>query len=267
MKKIIARDLSKIIGFDEEVLEHIKNKLLRDACETKGNNKLNPYKNRGKRWSWPVVLLEGSKEPAGWKNAESKIRGKGKNCYVTTKYSGWGYYIKYEDWRATIDSIIKMGCSVKTNFGRFKVGIPYEEAATQDNCILVALTLAYQAHRIMGLEEDDIKKKFPELYEAVQEYEHLKNPICPFCKNQLTPDGFIEITEDTTDVFYKRKEAEDNAIQLFHIKCLKPGEFLHKPGNVSWGHRRCNVAIGKHDISDAEGWFVNVLKNRGFQIK
>lgn len=266
MSNISATNISQVIGFEDEHYAHIKQKLLRDALHSKGNNRLNPYKNRGKRWSWPVIVLKDEKAPEGWKDAQLGIVGKGANCKFTTKYTGWGCYIKYEDWLSTLDSISKKGCDIKVDVGRFKIGIPYEEAATEKNCILVTLTLAYQAHRIIGMSEEEIKKKYPELDEAIKDFEDIKEPKCPFCKDTLTSAGFVELTEDTSDVFYKRKEAEDNAIQMFHIECLKPGKFLHRPGNVSWGHRRCNVAVSQHDVTEAEDWFIKVLKNRGWKV-
>lgn len=262
-----VRDLSGSIGFDSEDLAHIKNKLLRDALLTKGNNRLNPYKNRGKRWSWPVIILGDQKLLVGWKEAQMIVQGKGAKCSFRTKYTGWGFYVKYETWSSNLDLVRKSGCDIDKNVGRFKIGIPYEEAASEKDCVLIALTLAYQAHRILGKSEEEIKKDFEILSQAVKSYPLLQKPECPFCKDILIPDGFVELTEDTTDVFYKRKEAEDNTIQMFHIECLKSGKFLHRPGNVSWGHRRCNVAIGQHDVCEAEGWFAKVLKNRGWKVE
>jgi len=266
INSLSVEKISKIIGFEDDKLLHIKNKLLRDALHTKGNNRLNPYKNRARRWSWPVIILDDQEPPAGWKEAELRVQGKGKACSFKTKYTGWGCYVKYETWSSKLDEVRKNGCNISTDVGRFKIGIPYEEAAKEQDCALIVLMLAYQAHRILGKSEKEIEKNCESLIKAVEPYPILREPKCPFCKNELSPDGFVEITDDTTDVFYKRKEAEDNAIQMFHIECLKPGKFLHKPGNVSWGHRRCNVAIGQHDVLDAEKWFVNVLQNRGWKV-
>jgi len=267
MNIVSSASISKIIGFEDARYAHIQQKLLRDALHSKGNNRLNPYKNRGKRWSWPVIILGDEKAPEGWKNAGLRIQGTGSRCRFETKFTGWGYYLKYDEWLSALDLVTKKGCNIKTDVGRFKIGIPYEEAATEKDCILVTLTLAYQAYRIIGMADEEIKRKYPELYETTKDFKNIKDPICPFCKYPLDTAGFIEITEDTSDVFYKRKEAEDNAIQMFHIECLKPGKFLHRPGNVSWGHRRCNVAMGQHDVSEAEQWFVKVLSNRGFLVK
>lgn len=255
---------SKLINLDK--FPNIKNKILRDAFTTKGDNKLNPYKNRGPRWSWPVILLKDETPPTGWKNAKLLISGRGSKCRFLTKYRGWGYYVKNEDWSSKLDYVKRKGWNIKKGVGRFKVGIPYEEAAKKEDCISIALTLAYQAHRILGLSDEEIRKKYPKIFEAIKDLGNIKEPICPFCRDPLNAAGFVELTEDTTDVFYKRKEAEDNAIQMFHIECLKPGKFLHKPGNVSWGHRRCNVAVSQHDVSEAEDWFIRVVTNRGWKV-
>lgn len=266
MKTLTTKDLSKIIGFEENQYANIKNKLLRDALNSKGNNKLNPYKNRCRRWSWPVIILKDEKPPEGWRDAKLRINKSDGKHYFNTLSTGWGCFIKYDDWLVAVKETARNE-DVKKDVGRFKIGIPYEEAATENNCTLVALTLAYQAHRILGRNDEEIKKKYPDLYKLTEGYAEIKKPICPFCKNRLNPKGFVDVAEDTSDVFYKRKEAEDNAIQMFHIECLKPAQFLHKPGNVSWGHRRCNVAMGQHDVSEAEKWFVSVLSKRGFMVK
>lgn len=249
--------LGKILGFENKSHAHIKDKILRDAKNSKGNNKLSPYKNRASRWSRPVIILNDEKPPKGWKDAKLIIKGRWSGCRFTTKYKGgFGYYIKNVDWQNALTLLKKRGFNTKTKVGRFKIGIPFEEAATEENCKLVATTLAYQAHRILGKNDMEIRKAYPDLYKVTKKYKTVKKPICPFCKNILRSKGFLGSTDDTTDSFHKRREAKDDVIQMFHIKCLKPG-------NVSWGHRRCNVAVGQHDLPEAEKWFKEVLINRG----
>lgn len=261
------RKLGKIIGFNNSSEKHIKKKILRDSLDSKGDNKLNPYKNRCRRWKYPIVILSNQKPPTRWKCTKIIIAGRGHNIFFKTNNAGWGFYVRHKTWQSKLNIIRKKRHNVNVKVGRFKIGIPYEESAKEKDCILIALTLAYQAHRILGRSEQYIAKHFNYLSKAAKRFPLIRNPKCPFCKTILTSNNFIEISNDTTDVFYKRKEANDDTIQLFHINCLKPGQFLHKPGNVAWGHRRCNVAIGKHDVSDAECWLISVMRKRGWKIR
>ncbi|HQO57679.1 MAG TPA: hypothetical protein PLT76_03040 [Candidatus Omnitrophota bacterium] len=265
MSLLTSKNIGKAIGFSEPHLKHIKDKIKRDSLYTKGDNKLNPFKNRGNRWKLPIILFKDQIPPPGW--VETKISVEKKKRYkFSTNKKGWGFYVTETNWSKALQSVRKKRQNVDIKKGRFKIGIPYEEAATEQDCIGVALTLSYQAHRILGQTEETIKTDHPHLFEAVKGYPALQKPLCPFCKKSLKPTGFVEASQDTDDVFYKRDEAKDDAIQLFHINCLKPGKFLHRPGNVSWGHRRCNVAVSQHDVTDAEGWFKEVLENRGYKV-
>lgn len=256
--------LSSRIKLDQKY-SYVAKKLLRDSLFTRGDNTLNPYKNRGCRWKWPVVVLPENKPPQGWKRTDVLVENHGTKPRFLTKDQGFGFYITYEEWQSSLEKI-KKNDNIKKEVGRFKIGIPQEQAASEDDCELIALALAFQTHRILGRTIDEIKEFAPELWSAVQPFPLLQEPKCPFCFDQLTVDGFIEESEDTSDVFYKRKEAEDKVIQLFHVKPLRAEGFLHCPGNVSWGHRRCNVTLGSHSIPETLDWFAHVLKNRGWKI-
>ena len=260
-----ASELRSLMGFTAEH-SHIEQKIVRDALNTRGDNTLNPYKNRGLRWQWPVVVLPGDEPPKDWEKVKIIIEGSGKKHAFSTTKRGYGYYITYDEWLSALEKAKKGGDNVKENVGRFKIGIPYDQAASEQNCVAVAMTLAYQAHRILGRTAEEIKLFAPELWRAVEKFSLLQEPKCPFCMEKLTEDGFVKEAEDTSDVFYKRKEAEDKVIQLFHVEPLKPGGFMHRPGNVTWGHRRCNVTIGTHGIGETIDWFARVLQNRCYNV-
>ena len=262
---IRVRDLRSVIKLGEKY-SHIEKKLIRDSLFTRGDNTLNPYKNRGARWKWAVVILPGEAAPTGWEKTEIRIVRSGKKHTFSTVKRGFGHYVTYDEWLNCLERVKKAGDNVKEAVGRFKVGIPHDQAASEEDCVAVALTLAYQAHRILGRTAQEIRQFAPELWRAVERFPLLQEPKCPFCLDELTEDGFIREAKDTSDVFYKRKEAEDKVIQLFHIEPLKPGKFLHRPGNVSWGHRRCNVAMGSHSAKETLEWFARVLQNHGYNI-
>ncbi len=246
--------------------EHIAQKILRDSLVTRGNNKLNPYKNRARRWGWPVIVLPAYDPPRGWKKCRVRIVGGEGNKTLLPEERGFGLYIEYEDWLSALDTSREAEESISQPFGRFKVGIPYEEASPERDCHLIAKTLAYQAHRILGRSATKIREIAPNCAKIVESYEILQEPLCPLCHRVMEPESFITRADDTRDVFFKRREGEDKAIQLFHIEPLVPGAFAHRPGNVTWGHRRCNVTVGKHSVKETIDWFIEVLQTRGYDL-
>ena len=254
--------LNAVLGFSSGALIHVREKIKRDALSTRGDNRLTPYKNRARRWKCPIVLFPGEVAPAEWRrvNIEVVRESESGNVCFSVGDEGWGSYFLLEEW---FKKLKELPNEDKGNVGCYKIGIPYREAASEENCLIIAKTLAYQAHRIFGEDHEYISKEHPALAAAVARYRQLQGPECPFCKELMIPDGFIEEQGDSSIPFAKQKEAEDQVLQLFHIDPLRAGAFLHRPGNVSWGHRRCNLAVGQHAIEETLDWFEQVLRNHG----
>lgn len=251
-----------VLGFNSSGQSHVREKIKRDALCTRGDNRLTPYKNRARRWKYPIVLFPGEVAPAEWRrvNIEVVRESEGDKVSFSIGDEGWGKYFLLEEWFRKLKDLPN---EAKGAVGCYKIGIPYREAATEENCLIIAKTLAYQAHRIFGEDHEYIAKEYPALAEAVARYRHLQGPECPLCKELMSPDGFIEEQSDSSMPFAKQKESEDQVLQLFHIDPLRSGAFLHRPGNVSWGHRRCNLAVSQHTIDETLDWFEQVLKNHG----
>jgi len=96
----------------------------------------------------------------------------------------------------------------------------------------------------------------------IKAWDTTKNlPICPLCKNKITAaELFAGIEQD------EGREEEDNtqsAIELMHIKPLKPGEFNHCAYNLGWGHKHCNIIQGSASIDETLQKLKIILQSNG----
>jgi hypothetical protein len=86
-------------------------------------------------------------------------------------------------------------------------------------------------------------------------------PICPLCKKEITSNEFFtDIEQD------EGREEEDNtqtAIELMHIKPLKPGEFNHCTYNLAWGHKHCNIIQGNLSIEETLDKLKDIISRNG----
>ena len=93
---------------------------------------------------------------------------------------------------------------------KYRIGIRLDEASTFENC----QEIEWELFNILN-------KIYKEQYD--------ETTICPICGKQMNFEQFL----------YFR--TEDRSIQSCHIEPLSETEIMHKPGNVKWGHRRCNL--------------------------
>jgi len=86
-------------------------------------------------------------------------------------------------------------------------------------------------------------------------------PICPLCKKEITANEFFtDIEQD------EGREEEDNtqtAIELMHIRPLKPGEFNHCTYNLAWGHKHCNIIQGNLSIDETLEKLKDIVSRNG----
>jgi hypothetical protein len=97
---------------------------------------------------------------------------------------------------------------------------------------------------------------------SIKAWDESKNiPICPLCKNEITANEFFtDIEQD------EGREEEDNtqtAIELMHIRPLKPGEFNHCTYNLGWGHKHCNIIQGNLSINETLDKLKAIMKSNG----
>ena len=115
----------------------------------------------------------------------------------------------------------------------YRVGIRLDEASTFQNCQEIEWDLFNILVKIYNKEYDE-------------------TTICPICGQQMSFEQFL----------YSRMD--ERSIQSCHIEPLSENEIMHKPGNVKWGHRRCNLIQSNLTLEEMTDEIFSILL---YQIK
>ena len=95
--------------------------------------------------------------------------------------------------------------------------------------------------------------------------------LCPLCKVKLTefPAGLepMERPNNWSVSSFpwntsKQEEGNKESIQLLHIHPLIEREIRHKPENIRYGHRWCNIAMADTSLEDTLNFFHKVILNQ-----
>lgn len=85
--------------------------------------------------------------------------------------------------------------------------------------------------------------------------------ICPLCLELVSAAGFMKSSEQVEG--RETWNIRITPINLFHIEELRPGDLLHRPYNLGWGHHHCNVVVGDKGIPGTLDWMKRVIENNG----
>ena len=75
--------------------------------------------------------------------------------------------------------------------------------------------------------------------------------VCPLCKEQLSAELFALDAKD------------EDAMVGMHVEPLSEIKINHRPGNVRYGHRRCNTMQGDLSMEDTFNKMIKILKSNG----
>ena len=93
--------------------------------------------------------------------------------------------------------------------------------------------------------------------------------MCPLCLTPVHeyPGGLSrrqrpEIWKPTWQKS-KRREGEDESLQLTHVEPLQEGKICHTAKLTRYGHRWCNVAMTDHSVDDTVDFMQTICKKHG----
>lgn len=120
--------------------------------------------------------------------------------------------------------------------GQYRVGIRKDEASPFEYCQKIEMEMYFSLLDIFNnkYETDDSR--------------------CIICKEKLTIDNFLMTREN------------HNSIQSCHVDPLSEEEIMHKPGNVKWGHRWCNIVQNDKSVPDTLKGLIQILQNNGYKV-
>lgn len=114
--------------------------------------------------------------------------------------------------------------------GKYRFGIRKDEASTFENCQNVAIELSESIEDII-LEKNTERTK------------------CPICLEYITLE----------ELNYDRHNHK--SIQSCHLEPLSEDVMMHKAGNVSWGHRICNIMQNDSSITETVERLKKIVSN------
>ena len=90
--------------------------------------------------------------------------------------------------------------------------------------------------------------------------------LCPLCKARLD-SNVANLPDRTRDSVWqpewrtnKRREGEDESIQIMHLEPLVESTIIHNAKNVRYGHRWCNVSMTDHSIDETLDFMEHVVR-------
>jgi len=126
---------------------------------------------------------------------------------------------------------------------KMKLGIPKKEYATQKQCHQVAKKLTRLVYEM---------KNAPPCPKSIIKYLDKKPASnqcrCPLCLR------ILDINDFSAAEWGKAK------IEMWHNFPLSERKINHVAGNMSWGHRECNIAQGEKTTEEVLLWFKKILK-------
>ncbi len=298
-RKIFHNEYSKLKKSRDAGTGRAGGKLQRDALCTRGRNNKSPISNRNLRWH-PLVLADKKRlnlKPINRieynnnqfeffyqdKEEEKKLN---QNLIMNLPER---FYCSHEHWRPHIDMFIdkkidgeKVKGWSKDKWNDHRCAIPILEAcdwhdATEVYSVLgisIATSLFGADFNVLynkivnilkshNIDETKLpSKNFPKINDINSLYN------CNLCKNKLSDQLESYRSEKRGSVYSpewqtkKRKEGEDYAIQIMHLKPLKESEFRHNAKNVRYGHRKCNIMMSDHDVEDTIKLMKDIVENQ-----
>jgi len=260
-------------------------KLQRDALCTRGRQAKAPFSNRNLRWN-PLVLSNIC--PPGFTEMDLAIDNENKllkfipsdhrskeflpeDVYALTKpycviKDSWDPYL--DDLRKwTRDDWIHNWCTIP-----IIEYCPWEYAVESFSILGIAV-----AAGIFGADLSTIYREVGNLLEGKFKLSKYYPPMtveivqCPLCKSHINeyPAGLNK--RERPKIWkpewqqVKRREGEDESIQLMHVHPLVESQIYHNASNVRYGHRWCNVAMTDHSISQTIKWMKEVVKRHSYE--
>lgn len=255
-------------------------KLQRDALCTRGRQAKAPFSNRNLRWH-PLVLSnicpQGFTEMDLTIDNQSKLlkftprdhRSKiflPKDVYALTKpycvtRDAWTPYL--DDLRKwTTDDWIQNWCTIP-----IIEYCPWEYAVESFSILGIAVAVG-----TFGADLNTTYEKIRNLlkgkFKLSEHYPPMTAEIiqCPLCKSYINeyPAGLNK--RERPEIWKpgwqktKRREGEDESIQLMHVHPLVESQIYHNASNVRYGHRWCNVAMTDHSISQTTEWMKEIVE-------
>jgi len=255
-------------------------KLQRDALCTRGRQAKAPFSNRNLRWH-PLVLSNVC--PPGFTEMDLAIDNENKlltfipqdnkskaflpedvyalpKPYCVTKKAWIPYLDDLRRW--TLDDWIKNWCAIPIiEYCPWEYAV--ESFAILGIAIVVGvyganLNITYKEVRSLLESKFKLSKHYPPMTEEIVQ--------CPLCKSYINeyPAGLRK--RERPDIWkpewqkVKRREGEDESIQLMHVHPLVETQIYHNASNVRYGHRWCNVSMTDHSIDQTIEWMREVVK-------
>lgn len=265
-------------------------KLQRDALCTRGRQGKAPYSNRNLRWhplvvadkeipfAAPIDNLEVEGEKAlvfiinGKKYYPEEVYMLDKRYVVLPKH--WVEHVSIlkdwtdSDWTANSCVIPALEASDWWNAVETFIVLGLSIIGTIYNAQNLEKTISNIINLLQNQEIDkNIKLPTATLNTILKNKKDLL--LCPLCKSKLT-ENVANLPERKRESVWqpqwrstKRQEGEDKSIQIMHIQPLIESEIRHKPENVRYGHRWCNVSMTDHSIDETLDFMEHVVKVHG----
>ena len=256
-------------------------KLQRDALCTRGRQGKAPYSNRNFRWH-PLIVADSDVEfaqPIERLEIESDTLAFIVNENGTEKsYSSdevWAlpcrYVILPEHWAPHIDALRKWEDITWTQ--NSCVIAAQEACSWQDAVVSYAVLGISAAVSFYAVEFSIVHNAIKNIINSykIDSSQILPSDVdsytlCPVCKKKIaeTLENFRKTERRSTWQpswrTSKQNEGEDGSIQILHINPLVETEIRHKPNNVRFGHRWCNVAMSDHSLEETLDFMTHVVR-------